>query len=44
VICTVFLRTCVGVCVAKAIVHHHFTDEELVAEIVGVVGEEAAMV
>jgi len=32
--------TCVGVCVAKAIVHHHFTDEELVAEIVGVVGEE----
>ncbi len=31
--------TCVGTCLAKAIVHHHFTDEELVAEVVGILGD-----
>jgi heterodisulfide reductase subunit A len=34
--------TCAGACLAKAIRANHFTDEELVAELVGVFAEEVA--
>jgi heterodisulfide reductase subunit A len=32
--------TCAGACLAKAIRANHFTDEELVAEVIGVLVEE----
>jgi len=28
--------TCVGACLAKAIIGHHFTDQELIAQIAGI--------
>jgi heterodisulfide reductase subunit A len=34
--------TCAGACLAKAIRANHFTDEELVAEVIGVLVEEVA--
>jgi heterodisulfide reductase subunit A len=32
--------TCVGACLAKAITGHHFTDEELIAQIEGIFERE----
>jgi heterodisulfide reductase subunit A len=34
--------SCAGACLAKAIRANHFTDEELVAEVIGVLAEEVA--
>jgi heterodisulfide reductase subunit A len=35
--------TCVGTCLAKAIIGHHFTDQELIAQITGIFEREPVL-